>query len=225
MLVDGDPLGGGLDVLLGGETDGGTALAGVRRLAGPGRRRCAGGVAARSCTPCACSAGTAGTPWLIPPGGDAVGARRGAAARRRGRRRPAAPDRRSAWRRPSPRLDLGLLVVPAELRAVAAAAPGGLRGRSMVLRDLRRGAYAGPVTRGRGLDDGRGRAAAGTAAGRRTALGAGLLAAAERGVPPGARYVGRWPGSARPSGSRRCGAGERRAACPYEGRGPGRRAA
>ena len=51
MLVDGDPLGGGLDVLLGGEQAGGLRWPDFAASRGPGRRRRAGGVAARAARP------------------------------------------------------------------------------------------------------------------------------------------------------------------------------
>jgi hypothetical protein len=96
-------------------------------------------------------------------------------------------------------LDLGLLVVPAELRAVAAA------GRvasavGMVLRDLRvvvRGPYAP------GLDDREVARLLGLPLAGEVPVESGLLRPHERGLRPGRTAGGRWPGSARRSGSGR----------------------
>ncbi len=67
LLVDADPLGGGLDVLLGGETRRRTALAGLRRLARPGRRRRPGGVAAETALPAGAELGPRATAWPSRP--------------------------------------------------------------------------------------------------------------------------------------------------------------
>ena len=98
----------------------GTALAGVRGVAGPGRRRGAGGVAARAARPERAQLGPGGL------GGDPARRRCGRCWPPRG---GAAAWSSSICRGGSTRrvaealaqLDLGLLVVPAELRAVAAA--------------------------------------------------------------------------------------------------------
>lgn len=61
VLVDGDPLGGGLDILLGGETAAGLRWPDLMRLTGPGQRCRAGPGAAR-----AQAARHAGLPVLGP---------------------------------------------------------------------------------------------------------------------------------------------------------------
>ena len=103
-------------------------------------------------------------------------------------------------------LDLGLLVVPAELRAVAAAHRVA-SDVGMVLRDLRWWS-AGPYARRAG----RAGVAAAAAGCRSPANCPGSRACwrpQDGGAPPGAARAGRWPGSARPSGSGRW-PGERR---------------
>ncbi|MEU6481196.1 septum site-determining protein Ssd [Streptomyces sp. NPDC047017] len=142
LLVDADPLGGGLDVLLGGET-----AEGLRWPAfAASRGRVGGGALEES------------LPWLhslrvlswdrgdcvsVPP--EAVRAVLAAARRRGGTVVVDLPRRVDETAAEAlAQIDVGLLVVPAELRAVAAAARVASVAR-MVLRDLRvvvRGPYA-----------------------------------------------------------------------------------
>ncbi|GGW45372.1 MULTISPECIES: septum site-determining protein Ssd [Streptomyces] len=147
LLVDADPLGGGLDVLLGGET-----VEGLRWPAFAASRGRVGGGALEESLPelhqLRVLSWDRGDCVTIPP--QAVRAVL-AAARRRGGTVVVDLPRRidDGIAEVLAQLDVGLLVVPAELRAVAAA------GRvasavGMVLRDLRvavRGPYAP------GLDD------------------------------------------------------------------------
>ena len=148
LLVDADPLGGGLDVLLGGE-----AAEGLRWPAFAASRGRVGGGALEESLPelhaLRVLSWDRGDSVAIPP--QAVRAVL-AAARRRGGAVVVDLPRRidEGVAEALAQLDLGLLVVPADLRAIAAA------GRvasavGMVLRDLRvavRGPYAP------GLDDG-----------------------------------------------------------------------
>ncbi|MFC9847935.1 septum site-determining protein Ssd [Streptomyces sp. NPDC060223] len=147
LLVDADPLGGGLDVLLGGE-----AAEGLRWPAFAASRGRVGGGALEESLPelhaLRVLSWDRGDSVAIPP--QAVRAVL-AAARRRGGAVVVDLPRRidEGVAEALAQLDLGLLVVPADLRAIAAA------GRvassvGMVLRDLRvavRGPYAP------GLDD------------------------------------------------------------------------
>ncbi|MFK3730020.1 septum site-determining protein Ssd [Streptomyces sp. NPDC088090] len=142
LLVDGDPLGGGLDVLLGAERERGRRWGNFAASKG----RLAGGALEESLP---AARGVRVLSWgreptgAVPP--DAV--RSVLAAARRGGGAvvvdlPRAVDEAGA--EALAQLDLGLLVVPGELRAVAAAhrIAGTL---SMVVRDLRavvRGPYA-----------------------------------------------------------------------------------
>ncbi|MEU6650489.1 septum site-determining protein Ssd [Streptomyces sp. NPDC046900] len=157
LLVDADPLGGGLDVLLGGETTAGLRWAGVRRLPWPGRRRRSGGVPARA-------AGAQLGPRRHrggPAAGGARGSGRGPAARRCGRRRPAAPCRRGGRRSPRPggRRDPGPSRRAASRRGRTA---GGLGRRHGPRRPADRGQGAARPGTGRP----RGGPSAGAAAGR-----------------------------------------------------------
>lgn len=134
MLVDADPLGGGLDVLLGGE-----ATEGLRWPAFVESRGRVGGGALEESLPelhaLRVLSWDRGDCVTIPP--EAVRAVLGAARRGGGTVLVDLPRRvDESVAEALAQLDLGLLVVPAELRAVAAA------GRvasavSMVLRDLR----------------------------------------------------------------------------------------
>ncbi|GAA0648816.1 septum formation initiator [Streptomyces thermocarboxydovorans] len=147
LLVDADPLGGGLDVVLGGET-----AQGLRWPAFAASRGRVGGAALEASLPELHSlrvlSWDRGDCVAVPP--QAVRAVL-AAARRGGGTVVADLPRRvdEAVAEVLAQLDIGLLVVPAELRAVAAAKRVSSAVR-MVLRDLRvavRGPYAP------GLDD------------------------------------------------------------------------
>ncbi|CAM5528458.1 hypothetical protein SFUMM280S_03013 [Streptomyces fumanus] len=217
LLVDADPLGGGLDVLLGGETTeglrwpafaasrgrlgggrpGGAALARLRLLARPGRR---GGVLEESLPELhalrVLSAGPGDCVAVPRPAG---GARRGAA---RGAGRSWSTCRDGSTKGVAEvlaQLDLGLLVVPGELRAVAAAARVA-SAVGMVLADLRvavRGPYAP------GLDDREVARLLGLPLAGEVPVEAGLPARAR--VRTGRARPGkdRWPASAGGSGSGR----------------------
>ncbi|MFH8369213.1 septum site-determining protein Ssd [Streptomyces sp. NPDC018031] len=147
MLIDGDPLGGGLDVLLGGEN-----VQGLRWPAFAQSRGRVAGSALEESLPELHSlrvlSWDRGDSVVIPPP-----AMRSvlAAARRRGGvvvvDLPRRVDETAA--EALAQLDLGLLVVPAELRAVAAAHRVA-SSVGMVLRDLR-AVVRGPFTPG--LDD------------------------------------------------------------------------
>ncbi len=185
LLVDADPLGGGLDVLLGGETS-----EGLRWPAFAASRGRVGGAALEESLPELHSlrvlSWDRGECVSVPP--QAVRAVL-AAARRRGGAVVVDLPRRidDAVAEILTQLDLGLLVVPAELRAVAAA------GRvasavGMVLRDLRiavRGPYAP------GLDDREVARLLGLPLAGEVPVEAGLLRAAEAKQPPAA--TGRGP--------------------------------
>ncbi|MCT4354622.1 septum formation initiator [Streptomyces sp. Je 1-79] len=184
LLVDGDPLGGGLDVLLGGERAEGRRWPDFVASKG----RVAGGALEESLP------SVRGLRVLSWDRGDAVvvppEAMRSvlAAARRRGgivvvdlpRRIDAAVNEALA------QLDLGLLVVPGELRAVAAAhRVASLAGA--VLRDLRavvRGPYAP------GLDDQWVADTLGLPLAGELPDDPGLLAALDAGAPPGGEASG-----------------------------------
>ncbi|MDG9702745.1 septum site-determining protein Ssd [Streptomyces sp. DH37] len=134
MLVDGDPLGGGLDILLGGER-----AEGLRWPAFADSRGRVGGVALEESLPRAHGlrvlSWDRGESAAVPP--EAVRAVLGAARRRGGVVVVDLPRRLDeAVAEALAQLDLGLLVVPAELRAVAAAQRIASR-VGMVLRDLR----------------------------------------------------------------------------------------
>ncbi|MEZ7004589.1 septum site-determining protein Ssd [Streptomyces sp. AD55] len=185
LLVDADPLGGGLDVLLGGET-----AEGLRWPAFAGSRGRVGGGALEESLPELHSlrvlSWDRGDCVAVPP--QAVRAVL-AAARRRGGTVVVDLPRRidDGAAEVLAQLDVGLLVVPAELRAVAAA------GRvasavGMVLRDLRvvvRGPY------GAGLDDREVARLLGLPLVGEVPVESGLLRGTEGGRPPGA--AGRGP--------------------------------
>ncbi|MBQ0827361.1 septum site-determining protein Ssd [Streptomyces tagetis] len=185
LLVDADPLGGGLDVLLGGET-----AEGLRWPAFAGSRGRVGGGALEESLPELHSlrvlSWDRGDCVAVPP--QAVRAVL-AAARRRGGTVVVDLPRRidDGAAEVLAQLDVGLLVVPAELRAVAAA------GRvasavGMVLRDLRV-AVRGPY--GAGLDDREVARLLGLPLVGEVPVEAGLLRGTEGGRPPGA--AGRGP--------------------------------
>ena len=179
LLVDADPLGGGLDVLLGGET-----AAGLRWPAFAASRGRVGGGALEESLPELHSLRVLS--WdrsdcvaVPPPAVRAVLA----AARRGGGTVVVDLPRRidDGVAEVLAQLDIGLLVVPAELRAVAAA------GRvatavGMVLRDLRavvRGPYAS------GLDDREVARLLGLPLAGEVLVESGLLRATENRRPPG----------------------------------------
>jgi secretion/DNA translocation related CpaE-like protein len=183
MLVDADPLGGGLDVLLGGES--------VQGLRWPdlaaSRGRVGGGALEESLPE------LHGLHVLSWDRGDTVAvepeAMRAvlAAARRRGGAVVVDLPRRvdESTVEALAQVDLGLLVVPAELRAVAAAARVA-SAAGMVLPDLRIVVRAGTTDRGSGV-----LAADGVASLLDLPLAGelpqepGLLSAQETAVPPG----------------------------------------
>ncbi|MFB6787184.1 septum site-determining protein Ssd [Streptomyces olivaceus] len=179
LLVDADPLGGGLDVLLGGET-----ADGLRWPAFAASRGRVGGGALEASLPELHSlrvlSWDRGDCVAVPP--PAVRAVL-AAARRRGGTVVVDLPRRidDGVAEVLSQLDIGLLVVPAELRAVAAA------GRvanavGMVLRDLRvavRGPYAS------GLDDREVARLLGLPLAGEVPVESGLLRATESRRPPG----------------------------------------
>ncbi|WP_128375341.1 septum site-determining protein Ssd [Streptomyces cavernae] len=179
LLVDADPLGGGIDVLLGGET-----TDGLRWPAFAASRGRVGGGALEESLPelhaLRVLSWDRGDWVSIPP--QAVRAVL-AAARRRGGTVVVDLPRRvdEGVAEALAQLDLGILVVPAELRAVAAA------GRvasavGMVLRDLRvavRGPYAP------GLDDDEVARLLGLPLVGEVPRETGLLGAQEGGTPPG----------------------------------------
>ncbi|MFC8271907.1 septum site-determining protein Ssd [Streptomyces sp. NPDC057271] len=184
LLVDGDPLGGGLDVLLGGERAEGRRWPDFVASKG----RVAGGALEESLP------SVRGLRVLSWDRGDSVlvpaEAMRSvlAAARRRGgivvvdlpRRVDAAVNEALA------QLDLGLLVVPGELRAVAAAHRVAAHAGA-VLRDLRavvRGPYAP------GLDDRWVADTLGLPLAGELPHEPGLLATLDSGAPPGAEARG-----------------------------------
>ncbi|WP_405571595.1 septum formation initiator [Streptomyces sp. NBC_01167] len=179
MLVDGDPLGGGVDVLLGGEQTEGRRWPDFAASKG----RVAGGALEESLPELhqlRVLSWDRGDSVVVPP--EAMRSVL-AAARRRGGVVVVDLPRRvdEAVAEALAQLDLGLLVVPGELRAVAAAnrvasAVG------MVLQDLRvvvRGPYAS------GLDDQWVADALGLPLAGELPLDAGLFAAQDQGAPPG----------------------------------------
>ncbi|WP_418958320.1 septum site-determining protein Ssd [Streptomyces tritici] len=184
LLVDGDPLGGGLDVLLGGERAEGRRWPDFAASKG----RVAGGALEESLP------AVRGLRVLSWDRGDSVAvppdAMRSvlAAARRRGGVVVVDLPRRvdEAAAEALAQLDLGLLVVPGELRAVAAAGRvSSLVG--MVLRDLRvvvRGPYAA------GLDEQWVAQALRLPLAGELPLDPGLAAALDAGLPPGAAARG-----------------------------------
>ncbi|MFF3458630.1 septum site-determining protein Ssd [Streptomyces sp. NPDC002730] len=179
MLVDGDPLGGGLDVLLGGEQADGRRWPDFAASKG----RVAGGALEESLPELHALrvlSWDRGDSVVIPP--EAMRSVL-AAARRRGGVVVVDLPRRvdEGVAEALAQLDLGLLVVPGELRAVAAANRVAST-VGMVLQDLRavvRGPYAA------GLDEQWVADALGLPLAGELPVEAGLLVAQDGGAPPG----------------------------------------
>ncbi|MER6397548.1 septum site-determining protein Ssd [Kitasatospora sp. NPDC001603] len=187
ILVDGDPLGGGLDILLGGETAGGLRwpdLAGSRgRVSGAELAKAL--PVLKRLTSLSCLSWDRGDTLAVPP--EAMRSVLAAARRRGGLVVVDVPRRLDpAAGQALEQSDLALLVVPAELRAVAAADRVAASVR-MRLHDVR--AVVRPL-RPFGLPAHR------IAQGLRLHLAGelepehGLAADAEQGVPPGIRTEG-----------------------------------
>lgn len=197
MLIDGDPLGGGLDVLLGGEQAEGRRWPDFAASRG----RVAGGALEESLPhlhALRVLSWDRGDSVAIPA--EAMRAVL-AAARRRGGVVVVDLPRRvdDAVAEALAQLDLGLLVVPAELRAVAAANRVA-SSVGMVLRDLRavvRGPYAA------GLDEQWVAAALGLPWPVNSRWSTACWRPRRRGPHRAARCAAPFPASARPSGSRR----------------------
>nr|WP_206323731.1 septum site-determining protein Ssd [Streptomyces sp. HNM0574] len=192
MLIDGDPLGGGLDVLLGGER-----TEGLRWPAFAESRGRVGSAALEESLPklhdLSVLSWDRGDSVLIPA--DAMKSVL-AAARRRGGVVVVDLPRRidETVAEALVQLDLGLLVVPAELRTVAAANRVASRMR-MMLRDLRAvvrtpGGPGGPRSYGTGLDDEEVAGLLGLPLAGELPWEPGLLECVETGIPPGARRHG-----------------------------------
>ncbi|MBP0455105.1 septum formation initiator [Kitasatospora sp. RG8] len=187
MLVDGDPLGGGLDVLLGGETAGGLRwpdLAGSRgRVSGAELAKAL--PVLKRLTALSCLSWDRGDTLAVPP--EAMRSVLAAARRRGGLVVVDVPRHLDpAAGQALEQSDTALLVVPAELRAVAAAdrVAASVRMRlddvRMVVRPLRPfGIPAHRIARGLRL----------RLAGELEAE-PGLAADVEQGVPPGIRENG-----------------------------------
>ncbi|MFP8883160.1 septum site-determining protein Ssd [Streptomyces mangrovi] len=180
MLIDGDPLGGGLDILLGGER-----AEGLRWPAFADSRGRVGGAALEESLPrlhgLRLLSWDRGESAAVPP--EAVRAVLGAARRRGGVVVVDLPRRLDETvAEVLAQLDLGLLVVPAELRAVAATQRVASRA-GLVLRDLR-AVVRGPF--GAGLDGAEIARLLGLRLAGEMPSEAGLPAAVEAGRPPGA---------------------------------------
>lgn len=194
ILIDGDPLGGGLDVLLGAER-----TEGLRWPAFAESRGRVGGAALEESLPrshdLSVLSWDRGDSVLIP--GEAMRSVLGAARRRGGVVVVDLPRRMDeAVAEALAQLDLGLLVVPAELRAVAAAHRVASSAR-MVLRDLRAVVRTPGVREGRGargygpgLDEYEVSALLGLSLAGELPWEPGLLEAVERGRPPGSEEGG-----------------------------------
>lgn len=197
MLVDGDALGGGLDVLLGGER-----TEGLRWPAFAESRGRVGGGALEESLPrlhdLRLLSWDRGDSVLIPA--EAMKSVLSAARRRGGVVVVDLPRRvDETVAEALAQIDVGLLLVPAELRAVAAAHRVASRAQ-LVLRDLRAVVRTpgGPGARGargvrgygRGLDEAEVARLLGLPLAGELPWEPGLLEAAERGVPPGARTSG-----------------------------------
>lgn len=187
LLVDGDPLGGGLDVLLGGEKEKGLRWPAFAESRG----RVACGALAESLPRLhalrVLSWDRGADVTIPPPAMRAVMA----AARRRGGVVVVDLPRRidEATAEALAQVDMGLLLVPTELRAVAAAQRVAF-GVQKVLGDLRVVARGVPGRHGHGLPpDEIARLMELPLAGE-VSWEAGLLADLSRGVPPGAQVRG-----------------------------------
>ncbi|WP_435602515.1 septum site-determining protein Ssd [Streptomyces sp. bgisy130] len=187
LLVDGDPLGGGLDVLLGGEKEKGLRWPAFAESRG----RVACGALAESLPRLhsfrVLSWDRGSDVSIPPPAMRAVMA----AARRRGGVVVVDLPRRvdAAVMEALAQVDMGLLLVPTELRAVAAAQRVAA-GVQKVLGDLRVVARGAPGRHGHGLPpDEIARLMELPLAGE-VPWEAGLLADLSRGVPPGAQARG-----------------------------------
>ncbi|MFC9231566.1 septum site-determining protein Ssd [Streptomyces decoyicus] len=187
LLVDGDPLGGGLDVLLGGEKEKGLRWPAFAESRG----RVACGALAESLPrlhSLRVLSWDRGPDVTIPP--PAMRAVLSAARRRGGVVVVDLPRRvDEAVAEALAQVDMGLLIVPTELRAVAAAQRVAT-GVQKVLGDLRVVARGAPGRHGHGLPpDDIARLMALPLAGE-VPWEAGLLADLARGVPPGAQVRG-----------------------------------
>ncbi|MFG2826314.1 septum site-determining protein Ssd [Streptomyces sp. NPDC048434] len=187
LLVDGDPLGGGLDVLLGGEKEKGLRWPAFAESRG----RVACGALAESLPRLhslrVLSWDRGADVTIPPPAMRAVMA----AARRRGGVVVVDLPRRvdEAVAEALAQVDMGLLLVPTELRAVAAAQRAA-SGVQKALGDLRVVARGAPGRHGHGLPpDEIARLMELPLAGE-VPWEAGLLADLSRGVPPGAQVRG-----------------------------------
>ncbi|MCW2872892.1 septum site-determining protein Ssd [Actinacidiphila oryziradicis] len=201
MLVDGDPLGGGLDILLGAEQTGGLRWPDLA----DSRGRVNSGALEESLPR---THALSVLSWdrsdavVIPP--QTMRSVLGAARRRGGIVVVDLPRRMDeAVTEALAQVDVGLLVVPAELRAVAAAGRVASR-MSMVLRDLRVVAR-GPF--GSGLDDEEIARLVGLRLAGELPPEPGLLEAQDSGEPPGssprgplARFCSAFLAEALPSG-------------------------
>ncbi|MDJ1131899.1 septum site-determining protein Ssd [Streptomyces iconiensis] len=187
MLIDGDPLGGGLDVLLGGER-----TEGLRWPAFAESRGRVGGAALAESLPSlhdlSVLSWDRGDSVLIPA--DAMKSVLSAARRRGGVVVVDLPRRvDESVAEALVQLDVGLAVVPAELRAVAAAHRMASRVQ-MVLRDLRAvvrtpGGPDGSAGYGPGLDDEEVARLLSLPLAGELPWERGLLEAIDRGMPPG----------------------------------------
>lgn len=192
MLIDGDPLGGGLDVLLGGER-----AEGLRWPAFAESRGRVGGEALEESLPklhdLSVLSWDRGECAVVPS--DAMKSVLSAARRRDGVVVVDLPRRvDDTTAEALAQIDLGLLLVPAELRAVAAAHRVSSRVR-MVLRDLRAvvrtpGGPGGDRGYGPGLDDCEVARLLGLPLVGELPWEPGVMEEAERGVPPGDRESG-----------------------------------
>ncbi|MFI1306948.1 septum site-determining protein Ssd [Streptomyces sioyaensis] len=187
LLVDGDPLGGGLDVLLGGEKEKGLRWPAFAESRG----RVACGALAESLPrlhSLRVLSWDRDSDVVIPP--SAMRAVM-AAARRRGGVVVVDLPRRvdEAAAEALAQVDMGLLVVPTELRAVAAAQRVAF-GVQQVLGDLRVVACEAPGRHGHGLPPDEIARLMGLPLAGEVPWEAGLLADLARGVPPGAQLRG-----------------------------------